>query len=668
MADERLEFTVVADDKASKALVAIGKRIDAITKVLAKFDKQLKGVSTGFAAAEKAAAATTEAVKEVTKQADKAGDKISSAAKKLAVKPGNEGIFGGVLKGTLAADAIKGVLTTVAHVAAQVAVKVGELGLQFTASAVHASTFRVQAEKALTALRHGESGEEQFKRIRAVVGEFGTDLEETTKQFQHLAAMQFPEDMALQIFKRGQDLIAAGSSTEQIEAAITAITQIQAAGKINGQDLMQLANAGVSIQLIYEQLAVNMGKTVDEVKKLKEAGKIDAGTGIQAILDAIGKKVNAPNAGDAAKKLIQPIAFARAQWDLLLDDIGVAIRPAIDAANAAISDFLAYLKTSEGRDMLRSIQEAFSDIAQKAKELIGDIDLKEIVKSVVDFGLGFKEAFAGKAIPEINNFINTLLRLAGVESDATPEEMGAGLAEKIGDIARFATIIAETLPVILKILAAIGAVYAVGAAVAFVLGLIGGVGATIAALPFVIAAGIVGAGYLIYKYWDDIKAAFTKAWDWFINLEAQWIGWWVDLGKNIISGLIRGILGGIELVKSAVSSVVGGIKGVFTGELDIHSPSRLFHKYGKFLPQGTAGGVKEDAPILHKAVADMAAIPPPRLGDQITKSIDNSTSSRVQIQNSQQFNLQAASSAQAGAVANDIAGIGAGALQAAFGA
>ncbi len=80
-----------------------------------------------------------------------------------------------------------------------------------------------------------------------------------------------------------------------------------------------------------------------------------------------------------------------------------------------------------------------------------------------------------------------------------------------------------------------------------------------------------------------------------------------DLGSNLIQGLINGIMSKAAAVGEAISAIASKVKNVFTTETDQHSPSRIFHSYGGFLPLGAALGIIDQADAPVNAMRDVAA-------------------------------------------------------------
>ncbi|AAU36694.1 unknown [[Mannheimia] succiniciproducens MBEL55E] len=126
--------------------------------------------------------------------------------------------------------------------------------------------------------------------------------------------------------------------------------------------------------------------------------------------------------------------------------------------------------------------------------------------------------------------------------------------------------------------------------------------------------------------WDNIKGFFSSG---IGNITATILNWsplglfyqifrpvmsWfgVDLpnsfsgfGKNIIDGLVNGIRRAWNGAKDWVIGLGQSIKGWFTGEMKIHSPSRVFMEYGDNIAQGLAIGVAKNAVLAADAVLAM---------------------------------------------------------------
>lgn len=80
-------------------------------------------------------------------------------------------------------------------------------------------------------------------------------------------------------------------------------------------------------------------------------------------------------------------------------------------------------------------------------------------------------------------------------------------------------------------------------------------------------------------------------------------------GKNIIQGLIGGLNDKTSLsnLATTVAGLGKSVAGIFTGVLDIHSPSRLFEKYAMYTIQGYNIGLEKYAPTTLDSMEDWSS-------------------------------------------------------------
>ncbi|EBW3150358.1 hypothetical protein DPB66_02430 [Salmonella enterica subsp. enterica serovar Java] len=176
-----------------------------------------------------------------------------------------------------------------------------------------------------------------------------------------------------------------------------------------------------------------------------------------------------------------------------------------------------------------------------------------------------------------------------------------------------------------------------------------------------LVTGIAVAAFLIYRYWEPIKGFFTRLWTGIENIGTQiwssitgfftdrwqdiqtafdggllgigelilnwsplglftqvfsevmsWFGIdlpknFTDFGKNIIDGLTDGIKNKWNAVKDTFKELTDGIKGFFTGEIRIQSPSRVFMGYGGYIVEGLQLGINNTAWKAQQAAKGLAA-------------------------------------------------------------
>lgn len=80
----------------------------------------------------------------------------------------------------------------------------------------------------------------------------------------------------------------------------------------------------------------------------------------------------------------------------------------------------------------------------------------------------------------------------------------------------------------------------------------------------------------------------------------------LQIGKDIIDGLVNGIRSKIDDVVNAVKVVAGSITGKIKDVLNIHSPSRVMAELGMFTSQGLAEGMLDGARYVDRASSQIA--------------------------------------------------------------
>lgn len=103
---------------------------------------------------------------------------------------------------------------------------------------------------------------------------------------------------------------------------------------------------------------------------------------------------------------------------------------------------------------------------------------------------------------------------------------------------------------------------------------------------------------------DAIKKLVSSFGTWLGNLASRMITW----GRNIVQGLVNGILAAPQAVWNALKSVV--LRGVESIRefLGIASPSRLFMEMGGFITDGLAIGIENGSPDVEAAMESLSDV------------------------------------------------------------
>lgn len=119
-----------------------------------------------------------------------------------------------------------------------------------------------------------------------------------------------------------------------------------------------------------------------------------------------------------------------------------------------------------------------------------------------------------------------------------------------------------------------------------------------------IAKGIVdGAKQAWENLKQDVRNTIEKVKEIFDKLRQIDL---LQIGKDIIDGLVKGIKSKIDAVKEAVKNIAGSITGKIKDILNIHSPSRVMAELGVFTSQGLAEGILDGARYVDRASSQIA--------------------------------------------------------------
>ena len=109
-----------------------------------------------------------------------------------------------------------------------------------------------------------------------------------------------------------------------------------------------------------------------------------------------------------------------------------------------------------------------------------------------------------------------------------------------------------------------------------------------------------------------------------------------SIGSNMMQGLINGINAKKNALIEAIRSMANTANTEFQSIQDMHSPSKVWHKYGSYLVEGLSIGVTDTIPKAENSISSLAGVYTPETDESITTN--NSTVSENNTYNPQ-FNL-----------------------------
>lgn len=164
---------------------------------------------------------------------------------------------------------------------------------------------------------------------------------------------------------------ATGKTGFEMEMVTRVMGQIRSLGKMMGNDIFQLANAGIGLDTVNRQLAKDLGKTTEEINALRAAGKI---TGEQVLTslthymesfgDAAKAQANTLNGLLSSLKDIGPI-FMRSLFGPM-NDAQDKVEGVIGAIQKRLIGLVSFLQADWVVNMARQFGLGLGNIAESA--------------------------------------------------------------------------------------------------------------------------------------------------------------------------------------------------------------------------------------------------------------------------------------------------------------
>lgn len=337
--------------------------------------------------------------------------------------------------GDAAATGVDNALSSLTRFAKYGAIALGAAGVAAAGfavkSTVHMAMFAEKTRLAFGLLTGDKAiGEKVFTRSVELSKELGMDVEETAHSMQKLLAMQFSPPDAEKWVKLGSDLRAVGVEGSALSRVMLDIAHVKATGKLSQRNVNMFANAGVSAQLLMEEVGKAMGTDEAGAIAAMHKGKVTSAIALPALERAIMRKTHESAAGQSGK------AFAGNTLTGLVGQLQNApnlffLRMA-DAAQGAIGKL---------KPLVESIKHAIDSISGDTFVRFIETALglaTKLVPLALEFAKGFGEGFDTivGAMKEID---------PSKASMETAKELGHAIADAFGLALKALKAVADTL-------------------------------------------------------------------------------------------------------------------------------------------------------------------------------------------------------------------------------
>jgi len=186
------------------------------------------------------------------------------------------------------------------------------LGVAALKTGIDYNTLQQQSRAALTTLLGGaEAANAQMDKLDAFARTSPFSKSTFITAQQQLLAFGVAADQVVPTLQAIQDAVAAaGGSNQQLSELVFVLAQVQAAGKITGQDLIQFGQRGVDAATL---IGSQMGKTGAQIRADITAGSLDAGTAISALTAGMEQKFGGA-AGNVKKTFLGATDRVKSAW------------------------------------------------------------------------------------------------------------------------------------------------------------------------------------------------------------------------------------------------------------------------------------------------------------------------------------------------------------------
>jgi tape measure domain-containing protein len=336
-----------------------------------------------------------------------------------------------------------------------------------------------------------------------------------------------------------------GTGAEGVQRATVALQQMSAAGRITGEDLNQLRDAGVPV---FDLLAAATGKSKEEIAELAAAGKLGKDE-MNALFEALESGKGLERFNGLMEKQSQSLAGV---WSTVKDTVNMGLASVITPLVPIITTLLP-----KGAAVLTRVFEALASGATKIVDYFGKANAASSGLSSVWVKVG----------PRIMGILRQLWDIASTVFGGIAGflEQHQGLFKIWGD--RLGTAFGVVGDIVSTVLAGIqtflsenGATFATWGAQVF--GIISKLGDLVATV-----FGFI-QGFLT-EHWETIEAVATQAWETISTV----VGSVLSIITGIISTAIALIQGdwsaAWEAIKGVFSNAWEGIKSILTLALQL---------------------------------------------------------------------------------------------------
>jgi len=249
--------------------------------------------------------------------------------------------------------------------------------------------------------------------------------EGVAQAFRTAMAYGFTADEAKRLTQANIDFAAgSGASSDVMNQIALALGQIKAKGKLAGQEMLQLTNAGLNVRQI---LADAFGVSTEAIVEMQEKGLIPANKAIEAIMQSLEEDF----AGAAERQATSLSGLSESLKELKTIGLREFFTGTFQAIQPYLSKFVDLLGSPEVRETLNQWGSALGGaVAQGLEFLMGALaqlpalwaGVQSSVAPVLEMLSGVAQTVTGVVLPAIGDLLKAFKVLAGPGDSAAKSE------------------------------------------------------------------------------------------------------------------------------------------------------------------------------------------------------------------------------------------------------
>ena len=237
-----------------------------------------------------------------------------------------------------------------------------------------------------TFMGSGEKANAMLEKLQTFAAKTPFNFRDLLGTTQQMVAMGVAaDDLIPRLTAIGDAASALGGSPEVMRRIQRALGQIQAKGRVQAEELMQLAEVGIPA---YEYIATVLGVSIPQSLKMMERGQVSAATAITGLLDGMGKDF-----GGMMKKHSQTMMGALSTvQDYVSITVANMTRPLFEAVRGLFVAIANFLSTNDmkqrAQDFANAVRDAFVSAGTMAKQIWLQIQptLESVYKLAINIG------------------------------------------------------------------------------------------------------------------------------------------------------------------------------------------------------------------------------------------------------------------------------------------